>query len=725
MKPLRFYLRKDDNTYYCSEPPYNEVTTATAANRKEIATPSNWAELELKYARFKDYDGMTRSFALEAVFVLDGKAIIDYVADLEGIEGQLELLIEYWHTSTQTYKPYPITSIDFSEYESEELYTTVAVANKGLHELVKANENTRYDIPITAPDSTGVYNDGTKIRSTYKWVTADQTSIGGQRLEPYAPAPLSLDGEGMVIPMSMINVTQSPYFKDLIYPQTQTVEIVDPRTDTPKDENRFLTTSFNFSGSMVISGTITISPDAATTGNTLRIMLVQKQLSSNTTSSTALYTSPTFGGTLQTLSINTTTNVSFLKDDYNYFVEIWTDTTYTAGSFNNPLITIKGLDASLNVESSTPATTIQGYRYGVAFAKLVSKLTDNKYTADVTALNNSGWMTSNEYNSKPYYEVLASGDSIRGLANADIKLRLADLNKDLKVRHNYGIGIENEKITAKPLPLFYDKNTLIYDFGDDVSEVRTKPFKDGAGSRLISGYPEFTTDDINGKEAFCTKYEYETPLKSLTETMEYTTPFNADPYLIESIRGKLQDEELTDDERDNKVFLLSISNFITTINGVNYRNLQRGGTVTGFEVPNNNIYNVPLSNGRNLMRAKGWFGSLLYKVNNKVIKFTTGERNTDVSSTLPPSPQVSENSDFDLSSITSNDILFQPVVFHFEAQSPRNLFDLMEANPYGYMQFTYKGEVYKGFVISAGMRLGKNDKFAFELLATPDSPTKM
>ena len=53
--------------------------------------------------------------------------------------------------------------------------------------------------------------------------------------------------------------------------------------------------------------------------------------------------------------------------------------------------------------------------------------------------------------------------------------------------------------------------------------------------------------------------------------------------------------------------------------------------------------------------------------------------------------------------------LFAPFVFEFECVQPINIQSILDNNPYGYMEFDWNNETFKGFLIEA------NDNPAFKL----------
>jgi hypothetical protein len=97
----------------------------------------------------------------------------------------------------------------------------------------------------------------------------------------------------------------------------------------------------------------------------------------------------------------------------------------------------------------------------------------------------------------------------------------------------------------------------------------------------------------------------------------------------------------------------------------------------------------------------------------------TGRLLTDLLQTNLSGTSIREYDDVPVSSLGTP--LFIPILFKFSSPQPYNLWQLLNDNPRGYIQFSWQGNTYKGFIWEAGIHPGNNNLFSFQLLATPDT----
>jgi hypothetical protein len=62
--------------------------------------------------------------------------------------------------------------------------------------------------------------------------------------------------------------------------------------------------------------------------------------------------------------------------------------------------------------------------------------------------------------------------------------------------------------------------------------------------------------------------------------------------------------------------------------------------------------------------------------------------------------------------------LFYPFIFKVTTKTPINIGAAFNSDPYGYVEFTWLGNTYYAFVLTASQQLPYRDKQEFKLLAT-------
>lgn len=708
---LKFYLRKNSTTYYKSNAPYRTVSTTSADDKQPIIDPANWGDMPLNIKRdLFDYDGLVINYAEKLRFVLDGRRIIDHVLNNEHIEGDLQLHIMKLDSSTMSYKDFYIGDVDLSQADIQRDYADVTVLQGGASKKIKANENITYELPIIDSTRVGAKLDGIELFNTYKWASPTMDTVSFD-YNGFA-------GDRYLFPLGFIKTT-SEYFNGYIYPRTQGYEII-TSGNTPQDEKEFLNSNITLTDAVLtITGEVFLS-NVQITNHQTRGLLIKKDTSNNSQSiEWVFFDEQVAEGQSPTFNFTVSTTITLFPQPNKYFLVFEALGTRNNSSAKSDIRVID-LDFKMEVVERLPSSTGYGYRVPTIFDMLGARVLGSTGLTQSSYLNNQLPPTATQYDSTPYRELITSGLGIRGRSDISIKTSLADFKKDLFVRHCVSMGVENETLIAEHLSHFYDKDKLLYDFGTDIADLRIKPLIEYLGSSIKSGYPDRETQDNNGLEEFNSEYEHKPPTNRITTPIDHTTRYRADPYGVEFIRVNLTDDTYRDNETDNDVFILSLSSTIDGTTGA-YELNRTGAPYTGFTVANSSIFNMPLSNGRNLRRCKPLFGSLYYSTNNKTFNFISTKKNKSVFSSI--STPINEDGNIDMS-IPVAQLIFKPYVFTFDAPPPSNLMELMNgANKYGYVKFTYKGTEYKGFFLETGTNTAKDSKFTHILLAHPDSPT--
>lgn len=151
--------------------------------------------------------------------------------------------------------------------------------------------------------------------------------------------------------------------------------------------------------------------------------------------------------------------------------------------------------------------------------------------------------------------------------------------------------------------------------------------------------------------------------------------------------------------------------------------------INGYYYPDS-AYNVELSPSRLLERDGGallhsvldlfddenltFRNSSVMQYNNVALALSGTESNLNVGGA---STSIKEFSDKKISDLPPR--LFRPFIFSIETVAPVNMWQTMNTNPNGYIQFTWKGVVYKGFIWSISQMISASGHTSFELIAHP------
>lgn len=765
MKPTyQFRFRKDSSTYYSADDA-GHVGTSPVAVVTEGAIV-DWQKLQLQWKRHSFYHGVMREFSPEAVKIAQqGAAICRYIFNTQGdMEAVAELEVYKLRTSNQEYYLRAVCAIDFSKYQNEKLFVSVALMQGGLSAKLQAYDTIDFTIPIGDPSSDpdsdllwlsgdpGVDPGGLMLLGQYNYQT--QKDGGADITLTDTPArPYQEMATGMVY-VNMegeytVGVTNSPL----------TGAAVDTWSGGVLTNMYVLKAIRDFSGTA--SGAFNFATIANLPGSTQNLTLSVRakvlrgeSLSSATVvSDTLIWTDPAgaiipgaFSPTLSTALLSH--SITMVTGDMLVYVFRATAATSQApGTVSLLEVTLDSqpVDWSINFEyrqDDTPCRVLSHYNL---FKKLFHKLTESTAVNPVSDLLTTDVYPGPEvYNLNPKNTFFTCGDALRQLylstdgssaADPSIKTNIRAFAMDALVSLCAGIGIErdgsgNEILRLEHLSHFYQKDVLIADLGSKISKFRMSRFTEYLGNQIKAGYPTQTYDEVNGRFEFNVENIYKTPITRVRRETDSKSVYHTGCYDAEYVRANLANKKTTDSSNDNETFKFQSSGNRLEIAGLTPDPLQmdRAQTVTAG-LPASvwpTVYNIPLSPARNMRRLLPWLKSLFYNIPSPVLKFETGTKNKYLESSMYTGPTVTENADIDLTPDgTGEDIIFKPWVFEFEAEVPIDLPDLMESNPYGVFRFTFirAGVSYEldGFVLECGITDATNDIYNFKLLCSPNT----
>lgn len=348
-----------------------------------------------------------------------------------------------------------------------------------------------------------------------------------------------------------------------------------------------------------------------------------------------------------------------------------------------------------------------------------------------------------------------------------------------------GMSIDPDGITLRIEKLsHYFQNTMIMNLDDyqGVANLSVKPFNDLLGANLKLGYTKQDTNSDFGIEVCNSELYFNTPAWKVPNTIDWEeTDILTEPYATEKIRAQQTSQPVgasfdpANPSSDNQLVafycqptqagfaLPFVPNYAfqpydpdnNPIVVTPYQLTQRNGVpsgvnpafspcaqnidstaatapyMNGFYYPDT-MFNNELSPCRALQRDGGallhsildlmdadtltFRNSSVMQYNNVELGLSGTESNLRVGASATP---VTEFSDKAISALPAK--LFRPFIFTIDTVAPVNMWQIMNTNPNGYIQFTWKGVIFKGFVWSIDQMLAASGKTSFELIAHPDT----
>lgn len=740
--------------------------------------PDGWKDTLVNWGRNPVYLGLFRDFTVPMRFVKDGATILRHILWTRGKNAVAYLGISKVNRLSYPtgYDAWFLGELDFSKFKQnqEDDSFTLNVMQGGLSKLLKANENTVYDIPInTDPDRVQLYLDGMPFTNKIIYTVYNGQVVVG------TPSPqFYWLGMGIV---AKTGISQGVIVQDVPFQDTVAY---------PNDFYFLWSVSKTISVRVVgiISGICTHDNGGANSVLTLRI--VRASDTTNTVYQTIAI--PTGGPYSEgdPFSVAFDETIAVNPHERLYF-------RISSGPWTQPLFTVQAGEIGVTYDVRFAESYAECLTPFTLFERLVEKMTEGKYGVSsgfLLSLDEEGTLNDNI--------LLTSGTALRTFRGASsIKTSYADFFQAMKTRarnrNSVGTGIENDKLVMEQLDHFFQTD-VITDLGI-VDKLVVLLAEDLGFNTIKSGYKDQTVDDLNGRNEVNVTQLWSTPNNRTQKELNLVSPYRADPYGIESTRSDQFGQARTSSTADNETFVISVdkqqiydflyhtgafelqnsggsyyiqipvilqqitnglkiiidgsvsNDGIYTIENTSYimagftiirvtealtnesvsngtlyyrdlrnYNLKRPAytSITGVDHPAE-IFNVELSPKRSLLNCGGLMHPFFDKEDIKSLKLESAIRNIELSTTIG-GVTVTEKEPVVIG--TLQDKLFQEYYMTFTTRVPIDYLELMAVNPYGKIKFTDSrtGLILYGYMWDGGIKPEPKDKQEWKLIAAPN-----
>jgi hypothetical protein len=650
-------------------------------------TPDGWQDKVINYAKSTEYQGMIRTFTIPLNFVRDGAKILRYLRYNYGVQAVGDIVILKRDHDDGKYKGYYKGAIDFSQFTYDDQKATAQVMERGLSELIKANENTAYEIPLNVPEVISVTFDGITLYSVVNVINY-KDSI----LNDIGQPDINIIYSSVIFIGLSVTDTETKYpslvFNSVTtYLGVESTSAADPNGWLIKAQDR---TTINLKGNIKFRM-------AGSDG--YRVLAYIK--AGGTSREVDIIPLTPIPGTPQSIDRNFDVNITLDPEELLYIVVANTGSgagKSTTFDTDNKFV--------LTYDYRKPATQVQCLRPFYVFSQLISKVTDGKYTASSNLLNNEA-----------FNYVLTCGDALRGfMAGTPVDYKGPVLKTSLHdffsaYRTAFGIGMANRDVAIIEKRKYFSNDNNIIDLGE-IANLQETPALDYIFNTIKIGWPEQTFDDVNGRSEFNTTHTYELPITRVVKELDLTSPYRADCYGAEFTRINLDSKTTTDSESDNAIWMIHINDTL---------GLNRDGYTDLTGVKTNTVFNVNLT-PKMCLKANGDYIRIgLDKLEDKLIKYTTSQKNADLSRVVN-GEILKESADYPIAKLAAP--LFLPSQIQFDCNVPINIVDVMENDPYGRISFKWKGNTYYGYAFDVGQQPAMDNSQTYKLFATTDSNLK-
>lgn len=684
---IYFLMNSSNKSYYVS----NGMVLASSTPRPLQFTPDGWRNITISNQRNQKYFAIDRSFSVPLDYVKDGAQILKHLYYNRGLEEKVFMCIakqvmyfdatHYGYYYTLLYKG----ELDFANFNDSSTKVTVNIMEGGPVKLIKARENTSYEIPV---EDILVKMDGVNLRQSANYLITNGSlanDLGGHTLDATllaneAISSLGAQSQQRVLTGNATNVLWALGQFFLItgaedaditlnwdFRMTPVLSSVGAvfGTKIALQCRVLLSDSSEFSIPGVPGGT---NIEEIGGGDPLLLYNIEHHFQGSVS-----FTAP--AGSKIVLYMTATVNRDFTFFTYDNDGEFSVAYTYTH-----------------------PTTYIKALRPLKLLQDIIYQLTEGQYSIASDTL-------------ETYKDIVVTcGDAIRGIDGSKIKTTLLNFFQSFNTVLGIGMGMKGEQLRLEQKGYWVDYSDPI-DLGE-VKNLKIGPATDYIYNNLKIGYPAQQYEDVNGRQEFNNTHEYDLPVTRITKTLEMVSSYRADCYGIEFTRINLEGKSTTDDKADNDVFLIHIKDIPIDVDGQTVYELDRSlnAGATGLLEPDT-VFNIFLSPKHCLFRNGDYLHSLFYKQDASIIKFQTTEKNESLVS------DVTENAN-----VVVNDLdpaLFQPNLLDMEAKMPINVQTILDLNPVKAFTFTFLGIQFTGIPLKQSSRDSDRAAQSIQLLAAP------
>jgi len=574
----------------------------------EILTkdPIGWDEAVINMARSEKYKGMNTLYTNSLKFHCNGggKEYVDAIYESEGIDGRINILIEYDCDGSGTYDTLFDGIINLASYKTDGEYTTCNIEQSDLHTKLAMRDEISVDlesttsiggVTITPANTISLPLSSMSIEYSDLWNSANADSYTyGYAFTitdvPYANA-VALNmvlGNSDIDSASSVSEYNSMLLTADLLPISALVTFNDNTIIYPLSIAYSIDWAGTFadvlsSGTRVTSGADLVLSYGQADAPTQIILY-----------STASYSTSNF---TEDFAVNTSGTININAGD-----SIWVNWFVNAGSAISGDITFTFTqDSTFQITTDTVAviSNTKSVLIHEAFNQVVDSIcdSDNNFYSDYYGRLDSSKRTydADGCGSKI---ALTNGLNIRKFDTQKIYTSLSDVFDAMDCLHNIGMGIVSGLVRVEPLSYWFDSTTKIitlplvnkYEFKDDNSRYINK---------VDIGYQKWESEFKGGLDDPNSRHEYSTIISTVKNVYTKICNFITSPYTIEFTRRKNKDVLATEDWRyDNDNFLIALTNeyngeiIFTATNTIRieglYYNFQVGDTliITGTALNN-------------------------------------------------------------------------------------------------------------------------------------------
>jgi hypothetical protein len=729
-------------------------------------SPDGWKDTLVKYARNIKYWGLFRDFSAPMRFVGDGAKILRNRFWSLGIEAICYIGIAKLDRTAlpYNYRSWYMSEIDFTKYREVKTSVTVQAVEGGMTKYLKSNENTVYDISLSDdPEKFFVKMDGVPLTQKSNYQLVDDLEIDNSNYGGFHWLPFVFQNQESAVRGVSFQAQSLENINGLSY--SQKLQSSNWFAQADIDNQATIT--------MRVQGTIRIKCTDQDAANGLKIRFLRSNLPIGDQNAYEIISeSPLVNNKEYTYNINI--NLP-LEPGERAYVEGFLGFT----GVDTKYIFQTDSDISMDYESRYKTTYVECIYMSRLLELVLNRMTNNQYqfsSSFLTGKKDLAITTGNAIRGLPAVIRASLNDIFRslgifsvGLTVMNDKLIIERLDEFFKSDTVCELGVVDDiEITPAEDILFntlrigyeeqeyndvngsYEPNqgqqwsapiTKIVKEYDMTSVFRADPI--GIELLRIDLAGLDTTDKKDDKEVFMLNIETQEQL--LHQDVDF---FSAGKYMTNpagfpfSAGMEIRITGSVNNNNNYKIVAVSTNRVefdpagppvvdetaaavvIEYIIGGLYH-LYRPAYTNIEGIPATmepGIFNLEYSPKKNLLRNGRLIRSLIDYQDSESLKFASSDKNAELSTTLS-GVTVTEREDIPIGSL--GDRYFKPYYITLRTQAPVNVIELINANPFGRVKFTYEENDYYGYLMDGGIapaKAGKdNDAQTWKLLSVPEN----
>ncbi|MCL1942630.1 MAG: hypothetical protein FWF54_03650 [Candidatus Azobacteroides sp.] len=666
--------------------------------------PIGWEDNPVTFKRAANVDSLTSSYVSDFEFVKEARDYLKEIFENEyekGMNPKVQLKIEQFDTSDFKYKFFYIGDVSFYEMEISKISAKFNVQNLNLESRINANTKTVFEYPLSELPTRSVFYGRLILENKAEiFVQTVDTKIAYEHIIKTFDLGIITDelpSGGFLIQNNIDkeNKNNNNFFLQSL---------------------RIFTQSVNFD--IKFNGDVRVRPHDYT-HLYVQIMIVKPD---NTSDYKTLwygiwrntsyeingitYQNPVYPSTFP-IEINYNESIDFNNEDKAYLIYDFLNSVPNDLVFVfYPILNLSGYMNLSYYARSERSRLIPAVKPSDLLRSVLTRLADDAvYDLDLS------WLESNPLNNC----LITSGDGIRGITDAKIKVSLDNLMKHLRSTIGMGYGYRMDEAGKQTFYVdlidnFYKKDELLFELGR-VKNLIVKSDANNIYSKVDVGYRDQNIDNLNGRYDIHSTVSFTTMGNDLDKKFDCVSPFIASCYAIEYLLLDYEKNPSTDSSNDNDCFIFHCNSDV--VNGMVTldRRIISAGHPAG-----DSLFNLGFTPKRNMLRCISIIRSFTSLSGNSLY-FASSPKNENARTKEPGNhPYITEFDD--LNNMGDYKEIFRMINYEFENQDAERLAaKLVTTGGYGYITFTDDdGNTRKAFVQEIGENVAVNMDQKYKLL---------